>query len=72
MTRELADRLGVTVVVVSHDPPSILGIADRVAFLYRGVAHVVASPDELRASSDPIVQQFIAGKSIGPMETPGF
>lgn len=72
LIRELAERLGVTAIVVSHDPPSIFGIADRVAFLYQGVVHVVATPEELRASTDPIVQQFIRGQSSGPMETPGF
>jgi phospholipid/cholesterol/gamma-HCH transport system ATP-binding protein len=72
LIRELAERTGTTAVVVSHDPSSMLGIADRVALLYQGVVHVVATPGELRASSDPIVQQFIAGRSSGPMETPGF
>ena len=72
LIRELAEKLGVTAVVVSHDPPSIFGIADRVAFLYQGIVHLVATPDELRNSADPIVQQFIQGKSSGPMETPGF
>jgi phospholipid/cholesterol/gamma-HCH transport system ATP-binding protein len=72
LIRELAEKLGVTAIVVSHDPPSIFGVADRVAFLYRGVVHVVATPTELRASADPIVQQFITGQSSGPMETPGF
>jgi len=72
LIRELADQLGVTAIVVSHDPPSIFGVADRVAFLYQGVVHTVATPAELRASDDPIVQQFIGGKSSGPMETPGF
>lgn len=72
LIRELAETLGVTAVVVSHDPPSIFGIADRVAFLYQGVVHAVATPGELRGSPDPIVQQFIGGKSAGPMETPGF
>ncbi|MGE0402294.1 MAG: ABC transporter ATP-binding protein [Kofleriaceae bacterium] len=72
LIRELATQLGVTAIVVSHDPPSIFGVADRVAFLYRGVVHVVATPAELRASPDPIVQQFITGQSSGPMETPGF
>lgn len=72
LIRELADKHGVTAIVVSHDPPSIFGIADRVAFLYRGVVHVVATPAELRASEDPVVQQFITGQSSGPMETPGF
>ena len=72
LIRELAQTLGVTAIVVSHDPPSIFGVADRVAFLYQGVVHVVATPTELRASPDPIVQQFITGRSHGPMETPGF
>jgi phospholipid/cholesterol/gamma-HCH transport system ATP-binding protein len=72
LIRELADTLGVTAVVVSHDPPSIFGIADRVAFIYQGIVHVVATPAELRASPDPVVQQFITGQSSGPMETPGF
>ncbi len=72
LIRELATTAGITAIVVSHDPPSIFGIADRVAFMYRGVVHVVATPAELRASTDPIVQQFISGQSQGPMETPGF
>ncbi len=72
LIRELATKLGVTAIVVSHDPPSIFGIADRVAFIYQGRVHVVATPGELRASPDPIVQQFINGQSSGPMETPGF
>jgi phospholipid/cholesterol/gamma-HCH transport system ATP-binding protein len=63
---------GRTRVVVSHDLTSIFGVADRIAFLYQGVAHALGTPAELRASSDPIVQQFITGQSQGPMETPGF
>ncbi|MGE0549293.1 MAG: ABC transporter ATP-binding protein [Kofleriaceae bacterium] len=72
LIRELAEKLGVTAVVVSHDPPSIFSTADRVAFLYQGIVHTVATPAELRASPDPVVQQFITGQSSGPMETPGF
>jgi phospholipid/cholesterol/gamma-HCH transport system ATP-binding protein len=66
------DGHAITAVVVSHDPASILGSADRIAFLYNGVVHTLATPDELRASSDPVVQQFIHGRSAGPMDTPGF
>ena len=72
LIRELSDTLGVTSIVVSHDLTSIFGIADRIALVYRGVAHVVGTPDQIRASPDPIVQQFIRGESAGPMETPGF
>jgi phospholipid/cholesterol/gamma-HCH transport system ATP-binding protein len=72
LIRELSDRLKVTSLVVSHDLTSIFSIADRIAFIYKGVVHVVGTPAELRASADPVVQQFISGSSTGPMETPGF
>jgi phospholipid/cholesterol/gamma-HCH transport system ATP-binding protein len=72
LIRELATQAGITAIVVSHDLASIFGVADRVAFLYAGVVHAAATPTELRASADPIVQQFITGQSGGPMETPGF
>jgi phospholipid/cholesterol/gamma-HCH transport system ATP-binding protein len=75
LIRELAGSPGspgMTAVVVSHDLTSMFGIADRIALLYQGVVHALATPDELRASADPIVQQFITGRSHGPMETPGF
>jgi phospholipid/cholesterol/gamma-HCH transport system ATP-binding protein len=72
LIRELATKAGLTAIVVSHDLASIFGVADRVAFLYAGVVHAAATPAELRASADPIVQQFITGQSGGPMETPGF
>lgn len=72
LIRELSRDLGVTAIVVSHDVPSIMAVADRVAFLYQGRVHTVGTPAELAASPDPIVGQFIAGRSSGPMETPGF
>ncbi len=72
LTRELADDLRVTCVVVSHDLKSIFSIADRIAFLYAGRVHLVGTQAEFRNSTDPIVQQFIGGRATGPMETPGF
>jgi len=72
LIRELADQLGVTCVVVSHDLTSIFSIADRIAFVYQGRIHMCGTPTEFRQSDDPVVQQFIQGQSHGPMETPGF
>jgi len=72
LIRELAATTGVTAIVVSHDLTSIFTIADRIAFIYQGAVRAVGSPDELRASPDEVVQQFISGASSGPMETPGF
>jgi len=72
LIRELGERHGMTRVVVSHDLTSIFGVADHIAFLYQGVVHTFGSPREIRASADPIVQQFIGGQAEGPMDTPGF
>jgi phospholipid/cholesterol/gamma-HCH transport system ATP-binding protein len=72
LIRELSDHHGVTAIVVSHDLTSIFSVADRVALVYQGAVRTVGTPAELRASPDPIVQQFITGASEGPMETPGF
>jgi phospholipid/cholesterol/gamma-HCH transport system ATP-binding protein len=67
LIRELSDHR-VTSIVVSHDLTSIFGIADRIAMLYKGKVRALGSPDQLRASADPVVQQFIGGHAEGPME----
>jgi phospholipid/cholesterol/gamma-HCH transport system ATP-binding protein len=65
---ELSRTLGVTSIVVSHDLESILSIADRVVMLYKGKVRLIGTPDDFRASSDGVVQQFIRGHASGPME----
>jgi phospholipid/cholesterol/gamma-HCH transport system ATP-binding protein len=72
LIRELAERRGVTAMVVSHDLVSIFSVADRIALLYQGVVRACGTPDEIRASDDPVVLQFIHGRATGPMDTPGF
>jgi phospholipid/cholesterol/gamma-HCH transport system ATP-binding protein len=69
LIRELAERLGVTCVVVSHDLNSIFSIATRIVMLYRGQVRLLGTPADFRATSDEIVQQFIHGRAHGPMET---
>ena len=61
------DALGVTSVVVSHTIPSIFRISDRIAMLYGGHFIAVGSPEEIRQSNDPVVRQFIEGRSDGPI-----
>lgn len=72
LIRSLSDTTGATSIVVSHDLVSIFGIADRIAMVYKGVIHTVGTPAELRSTGDPVVRQFISGRSEGEMETPGF
>ena len=68
LIRELSDRLGVTCVVVSHDLTSIFGIADRIAFLYKGRVRLLGNREAFQRSEDPVVQQFIQGRASGPID----
>jgi len=40
---------------------SAFRISDRVAMLYEGMIRIDGTPDEVRASDDPIVKGFIQG-----------
>jgi phospholipid/cholesterol/gamma-HCH transport system ATP-binding protein len=64
----LRDRLKVTSVVVTHDMRSAYKVADRIAMLYNGGIVEVGSPDAIRQSSNPVVQQFIKGEAVGPIQ----
>jgi len=65
------DQNGVTSVVVSHDMGSIYRIADRILMLYDGETRILGTRDEIRASNDPVVRQFITGDIEGPIQTQG-
>jgi phospholipid/cholesterol/gamma-HCH transport system ATP-binding protein len=58
---ELHRKFRFTAVMVSHEIPEIFEIADRVAMLHEGVIVEVGAPEAVRASANPIVQQFIRG-----------
>ncbi len=68
---QLKRRLEVTAVTITHDMKSAYKIADRIAMVYQGRLRAFGTPDEIRASQDPIVQQFIQGHAQGPMSIPG-
>ena len=61
MILRLSAEFGVTGVVISHDMKSAFRISDRVAMLYEGKIRIDGTPDEVRASDDPIVKGFIEG-----------
>lgn len=58
---ELHRKFRFTAVMVSHEIPEIFEIADRVAMLHEGAIVEVGAPGAVRASTNPIVQQFIRG-----------
>lgn len=64
---ELNRSLGVTCIVVSHDVPEVLSIADEAWIVadQQIIAH--GSPAGLRSNPDPRVRQFLDGIADGPV-----
>jgi len=58
------ESLGVTGVVVSHDLQSAFRIGDRLVMLHEGRVRQAGTPDEMRASRDPVVREFIEGRRL--------
>jgi phospholipid/cholesterol/gamma-HCH transport system ATP-binding protein len=67
LIRELNDSLGATSVIVTHDVQEALDVVDYVYFMAEGKVIAKGSPDEIRGSAEPFVNQFVNGKIEGPV-----
>jgi phospholipid/cholesterol/gamma-HCH transport system ATP-binding protein len=67
LTLELTKGSGMTAVVVTHDMTSAFRIATRMIMLNHGKIIAQGTPEEIRASPNPEVQQFINGEADGPV-----
>jgi phospholipid/cholesterol/gamma-HCH transport system ATP-binding protein len=67
LIRELNDSLGATSIIVTHDVQEALGVVDYVYFMADGLVIAQGTPDEIRSSSEPFVNQFVNGKLEGPV-----
>jgi phospholipid/cholesterol/gamma-HCH transport system ATP-binding protein len=65
---DLSKKLLMTSVVVTHDMQSVFRIADRIAMLHKGRILHIGTPEEIKNSANPIVQQFISGNVDGPIQ----
>jgi len=55
------DRFRVTTVVVTHDMRTARRVGQRILMLHECRVHATGTPDEIFASRDPVVRQFIDG-----------
>ena len=58
---ELKNRLKVTSIVVTHDMDTAFKVGDRIGMLHQGSLILIGTPEEIKASDNPTVQQFIKG-----------
>ena len=69
---ELTDQTKVTSIIVTHEMDSAFRIATRMVMLYEGRFIADGPPASFKDSTNPVVAQFVTGKTVGPMTaTPG-
>ena len=56
---EIAEKRGVTSIVVTHDVEGALRLCDRIALLERGAVRFLGTPTEYRGSEHPLVRAFV-------------
>ena len=67
LIRKLNDALGASSIMVTHDVTESLEIVDYVFFVSEGTIVARGTPDEIRASTDPFVHQFVHAEADGPV-----
>ncbi len=63
LIRRMQHRFKVTSIVVTHDMKTAFHVGDQIAYLHEGRIYFHGSPGEFRASEDPLIQDFILGRS---------
>lgn len=67
LIRDCQKSLNYTAIIVTHEIPQIFSLVDRVAMLFNGKILAIGTPEEIQASKDPVVHQFIHGELEGPI-----
>jgi phospholipid/cholesterol/gamma-HCH transport system ATP-binding protein len=67
LIRKLNDALGASSIVVTHDVHEALQIVDYAYFVAEGKIIAHGTPEQIRASSEPFVHQFVHGEIDGPV-----
>jgi phospholipid/cholesterol/gamma-HCH transport system ATP-binding protein len=63
LIRRTQRRRGITSVVVTHDMKCLRAVADQVFYLREGVVYFSGTPAALLESADPVIRQFVEGRS---------
>ena len=67
LINEVIDKIGATAITITHDMDSAKKIADKISMLYKGNIIWSGDPGEIERSDNPYVDQFIHGRSEGPI-----
>jgi phospholipid/cholesterol/gamma-HCH transport system ATP-binding protein len=65
---KVRENLGATTITITHDIHSARMIANRIALLYQGKIVWIGDVKNMDKSNNPIFEQFINGKTTGPIK----
>ncbi|MGH9082473.1 MAG: ABC transporter ATP-binding protein, partial [Acidimicrobiales bacterium] len=58
---------GATFFIITHNIASVMRVADYMGVLFRSRLVKFAGKEEMRASDDPVIRQFLTGQAEGPI-----
>jgi len=64
---DLKQQLGSTMMIVTHHIPSARQVADYIGLLFRRNLVSFGPKEDMFTSNDPVVKQFLAGDTVGPI-----
>ena len=68
LIKEINQALGLTSILVTYDIVEALKVADFVYVIYDGTVLAKGTPDELKASNNPFLKQFLNAEPDGPVQ----
>jgi phospholipid/cholesterol/gamma-HCH transport system ATP-binding protein len=67
LIKRLNESMGLTSIIVTHDVQEVMTIADYVYIMANKTVVGAGTPEQLMASSDALVHQFLHGEADGPV-----
>src|SRR4051794_18291157 len=67
LVRKIQEETGATFIIITHNIPSVMRVADYVGVLYRAGLVRFASKEEMIHDDNPIIRQFLSGQANGPI-----
>jgi phospholipid/cholesterol/gamma-HCH transport system ATP-binding protein len=67
LIEEIHNRMNFTGIIITHELDRVFKIVNKVAMLHEGIIIELGRPDEILASENPLVRQFLSGDTEGPI-----
>ena len=68
LINEVIREVGATAITITHDMESARKIANNISMLYKGKVIWTGKASEIENSDNKYLDQFIKGKSVGPIK----